>query len=92
MSHEVDILTKEHPDIFGSAGAYAQAYCFFVAALGAATVVGPLWSGFIYDQLGWEVTAASMALLCACGSIPVLRYTGGSVKHESGYVETSNGA
>ncbi len=91
MSHEVDVLTKRYPDTFGSAGAYAQAYCFFVAALGAATVVGPLWSGFIYDQLGWEVTAASMALLCACGSIPVLRYTGGSVKGKDGNVETSNG-
>lgn len=42
MFHEVDFLTEKHPDVFGSAGAYAQAYCFFVAALGAATVVGPL--------------------------------------------------
>ena len=91
MSHEVEILTEKHPDVFGSAGAYAQAYCFFVAALGAATVVGPLWSGFFYDQLGWAVTAFSMALLCACGSIPVLRYTGGVVQHKDSHMETSNG-
>ena len=91
MFHEVDILTEEHPDVFGTVSAYAQAYCFFCAALGAATVVGPLWSGIIYEQLGWAATSISMALLCACGAIPVLRYTGGPSRRKGANVEEAGG-
>ena len=86
MSHEMEILTEKHPNIFGSNGSYAQASCFFAAALGAATVVGSLWSGIFYDQLGWADTSGSMALLCVCVSIPVLRYTGGSTQHKNIHV------
>ena len=90
MSHEVVNLTNKHPDVFGEAGAYAQAYCFFCSALGAATVVGPLWAGLFYDELGWLATSISMAGLTVLGGIPVIRYTGVSGKSKEERMESSD--
>ena len=78
MFDEVDRLVKcSPPGTFGARGAYAQAYSLFDAALGLATVVGPAWAGAFYEGTTWQLTAGSLAVLCAVGGVPVLCFTGG---------------
>lgn len=76
MFDEVELVVQRNPDTFGAKGAFAQAYSLFDAALGFATVVGPAWSGAILRATNWQITAGSLAVICALGAIPVLLFTG----------------
>ena len=76
MFDEVEDIAALHPDVFGSCGAYAQAYSLFDAALGLATIVGPAWSGLFLEKTSWQITSGSLAVLCAVGGVPVWAYTG----------------
>lgn len=76
MFAEVDCLATEKPSVFGEKGAYARAYSLFGAALGMAILVGPGWSGAVYEMTSWPVMAATLAFLCALGGIPVYYFTG----------------
>lgn len=76
MFYEVERLAEQNADTFGKVGAYAQAYSLFDAALGFATVVGPGWTGFIYEETNWQITALTLALFCGLGSVQVYRFTG----------------
>ena len=82
MFNEVESLVLRHPDTFGSKGAFAQAYSLFDAALGLATVAGPCCSGFLLERTNWQITAGTLAVLCAVGGLPVLRYTGKEAREE----------
>ncbi|KAL9126720.1 MAG: hypothetical protein Q9217_004265 [Psora testacea] len=76
MFDEVEVLAEQNPGTFGNKGAYAQAYSLFDAALGLATVVGPGWSGLVYESTNWQITAGTMAILYALGGAPVFCFTG----------------
>lgn len=76
MFDEVERLAQEHREVFGEKGAFAQAYSLFDAALGVATVVGPGWSGAFYSGTNWQITAGTLAALCALGGVPVYCFTG----------------
>ena len=82
MFDEVESLAQQHPDTFGKKGAYAQAYSLFDAALGFATVVGPGWSGLLFEKTNWQITAGTLAVICAIGGVPVFCYTGRGVKRD----------
>lgn len=82
MFDEVESLALEHPDKFGKKRAYAQAYSLFDAALGLATVVGPGWSGLFFEKTNWQITAATLAVICAVGGVPVFYYTGRGAKRD----------
>ena len=82
MFDEVECLVLKHPDTFGSKGAFAQAYSLFDAALGLATVAGPGCSGLLLEKTNWQITAGTLAILCAIGGLPVLVYTGKKAKEE----------
>ena len=85
MFDEVEYLASQHPDTFGSRGAFAQAYSLFDAALGLATVAGPGWSGIFFEETNWQITAGTLAVICGIGGVPVLCYTGrGTEKDEEG--------
>ncbi|KAI9790924.1 MAG: hypothetical protein M1816_004685 [Peltula sp. TS41687] len=83
MFYEVELLAEQNSDRFGKVGAYAQAYSLFDAALGFATVVGPGWTGLIYEQTNWLITAMTLALFCGLGSVQVYRFTGRPKKMKS---------
>lgn len=76
MFAEVECLANENPSVFGQKGAYARAYSLFDAALGVAILVGPGWSGAVYEMTNWPVMAGTLAFLCALGGIPVFFFTG----------------
>ena len=77
MFHEVGVLAEENRDVFGTRGAFAQAYSLFNGALGLSTVLGASSSGFFYEQTNWLTTVGVMALLAALVAVQVARYTGG---------------
>ncbi|KAL8871152.1 MAG: hypothetical protein Q9174_002956 [Haloplaca sp. 1 TL-2023] len=77
MFDEVEVVGEKKPDAFGTRGAFAQAYSLLDAAFGFATVVGPAWSGAILRATNWQITAGTLAVICALGGIPVLLFTGG---------------
>ena len=84
MFYAVAVLSEENVGAFGKGGAYAQAYSLFDAALGLATVCGPVGGGFFLKQTNWQVTAGILAAFCAVGSLPVWRYTGGRTGERGG--------
>ena len=86
MFDAVQHLVEVHPDVFGTRGAYAQAYSLFDTALGVATVVGPTWSGLFFEKTTWQLTSGTLAVLCAVGAVPVWAYTGERKKEEEGTV------
>lgn len=77
MSFVVEALTKERPELFGKAGAYAQAYSFFAAAMAGGVMFGPAVAGVLYKNVSWPVTMAVLSVFCASGSVQVYRFSGG---------------
>ncbi|KAL9595839.1 MAG: hypothetical protein Q9179_004830 [Wetmoreana sp. 5 TL-2023] len=73
----VDVLTASHPDVFGTTGAYAQAYSLMCGALGLGTALGPILAGSFYEKTNWPITVGFLAILCALPSVGVFLYTGG---------------
>ena len=90
MFHEVEVLAEQNPQTFGKAGAYAQAYSLFDGALGFATVVGPAWGGFFYEETNWSICALTLAALAAAGAFPVWIFTGGSKTKRGKYGDEEN--
>ena len=82
MFHEVGVLAEENPDVFGTRGAFAQAYSLFNGSLGLSAVLGASSSGFFYEKTNWLITVGVMALLTALVAVQVARYTGGRTKIE----------
>ena len=80
MSFVVDDLTRGRPELFGSAGAYAQAYSFFAAAMAAGVMFGPAVAGVLYKKVNWQVTMGVLAVFCALGSVPVYLFSGSPSK------------
>ncbi|KAF2401603.1 putative MFS amine transporter [Trichodelitschia bisporula] len=65
------------PGLFGTKGAYAQAYGLFNTAWAAGALVGPIWAGFVRDARGWGTMTWSLAVLPAVSVVPVAVWTGG---------------
>ena len=75
----VEAKEKRTPGIYGSAGAYTQAYGLFVMAFAAGCLVGPIWSGFVIGVAGWDTMVWTIAILSFAGAVPILIYTGGFI-------------
>ena len=73
------MLARAYPDIIDAKVAFTQAYALFNTAMGLGCVLGPGLAGFIYGKLGWQATAAAMAITCALGGLQVYFFTGSSV-------------
>ena len=80
LSFVVEDLTRERPELFGEAGAYAQGYSFFAAAMASGVMFGPAVAGALYKNVNWQVTTGVLAVLCALGSVQVYRFSGGPTK------------
>jgi MFS family permease len=65
-------METNQPGVFGAGGAFAQAWGLFNAAVAAGALVGPVWSGFFQEKLGWKAMTLSLALLMLSGVVPVV--------------------
>ena len=81
LSFVVEDLTRERPELFGKAGAYAQGYSFFAAAMASGVMFGPAVAGVLYKTVNWQVTMGVLAVFCALGSVQVYRFSGGPHNH-----------
>ena len=55
---------------------YASSFSLMNTALATAGVVGPLFVGFLQEQLGFKAACTAMGLLCISGVVPCALYTG----------------
>lgn len=58
------------------------------AMMGLACAVGPALAGFLYKTMGWQVTVAFLALLCALGGLLVLQFTGSNLETHEEQIDT----
>lgn len=79
ITYLVEAKERKHPGIFGSKGAYAQAYGLFNVSFAGGTMVGPLWAGLIDMRAGWKTMSWTMGLLCVLSALPAWLFTGGLI-------------
>ena len=76
-SYTVDDIMKNEPGIFGTNGAYAQAFGLMNMAYATGSLVGPLLGGFLVENVGWNDLTLGTGIFCALCVIPCLFATGG---------------
>ncbi len=79
ITYVVEAKEKENPGIFGTTGAYAQAYGLFVTAFAAGTLIGPVWAGYVRIAAGWGTMSWSLGLFGLAAAVPCLIWTGGLI-------------
>lgn len=72
MTATVEEMGRKQPELFGKTGAYAQAFALFNCAIAAGTVVGPFWTSFALEELGWGNTNLGLACLALSGTVIVV--------------------
>jgi len=72
---EVALVVREH-----GSGEYGQAYGLFNVAFSGGFIVGPLWGGYVTQDVGWNVMVGTLAGLAGFSVIPVAIWTGGGIK------------
>ena len=77
VSAAVGDLESKQPGVFGSCGAYLQAYGLMTSAFAAGSMIGPLATGFLRVISGWSTVTLVMAILAATILTLVLCLTGG---------------
>ena len=70
LSAVVEEKELKNPGIFGSGGAYAQAFALFNCSRAAATLFGPVVAGTLVERYGWGVMTAAMGAFAFSGAIP----------------------
>jgi MFS family permease len=73
----VEKKERENPGLFGTKGAYAQAYGLFNLAFAVGCLIGPIWAGFVNERAGWGTMSWSLALLSALSAVPAFIWTEG---------------
>ena len=72
VSHAVSEIEAQNPGVFGTIGAYAQAYGLSHAGLGVGMVLGPVGAGLIKEYAGWMAMSFIMAGFSLFGMMLVL--------------------
>jgi MFS family permease len=73
----VEAKERQDPGLFGSRGAYAQAYGLFNFAYASGCLIGPIWAGFVHEKAGWGTMSWTLALLSAFTAVPAGLWTEG---------------
>lgn len=76
-SYTVADIMKNEPGIFGTRGAYAQAFGLMNMAYAIGSLVGPLLGGFLVENVGWNDLTLGTGIFCALCVVPCLFATGG---------------
>jgi MFS family permease len=74
ITYLVEAEERRQPGIFGSKGAYAQAYALFSFTTAAGLLVGPCWGGFMANATGWATMTLTLGLFCAITAIPMFSW------------------
>ena len=77
ISHVVASKEKSKPGLFGTKGAYAEAYGLYNTAFSGGMLVGPLWGGYVVSKSGWGTLTWSLAILAFVSMVPATLWTGG---------------
>ncbi|KAM0157145.1 hypothetical protein ACHAPC_006694 [Botrytis cinerea] len=80
IAYVIEAKEKKMPGIFGSSGAYAQAYGLSCLAFAAGGLVGSIWAGMIVDRSGWSTVTWTLGLLSVVTAIPVVIWMGGRLQ------------
>lgn len=80
--HVVMELERKNPGVCGSKGAFAQAQGLWWAAYTLGLTIGILWAGFVQRAAGWATMAWSLAIMSGLTTIPVVMFTGDSLKED----------
>ena len=75
--HIVDDMAAVRPGIFGSKGAYAQAFGLMNAAFAGGLLLGPLTGGLLIQRVGWDHLTLGAAVLSIACSAPCFLALGG---------------
>ena len=76
-SYTVDDIMKNEPGIFGTKGAYAQAFSLMNMAYATGSLIGPLLGGFLVENVGWNDLTLGTGIFSALCVVPCLFATGG---------------
>ena len=92
-SYTVDEIMTNEPGIFGTKGAYAQAFGLMNMAYATGSLVGPLLGGFLVERGGWNDLTLETGIFCAICVVPCLFATGGRRRQggEQGMEEGEHG-
>lgn len=82
ISYTVSQKTAKNPNLFGTKGAYAQAYGLFNFAWALGCLIGPIWAGYVKESAGWGTMSLSLAFLSLFTAVPAGIWTGGSFFRE----------
>jgi MFS family permease len=78
----VEAKERNDPGLFGSRGAYAQAYGLLNFSYAGGCLIGPLWAGFVLERAGWGTMTWTLALLSAVTAVPAGLWTEGYFRKE----------
>ncbi len=78
----VDDHIASEPGIFGTKGAYAQAFGLMNVAFAAGSLVGPLMGGFLVESVGWNNLTLGTGTIYSICVVPCLYTTGGKQVRE----------
>ena len=79
-------MTKRDPGRYGdrAGAASGQAYSLFNVFYSVGLIVGPIWTGYLYQQAGWGTMAWTLGLVSAVSAVPTVLWTGGWVFEKRG--------
>ncbi|KAL9622998.1 MAG: hypothetical protein Q9160_002716 [Pyrenula sp. 1 TL-2023] len=80
MTYIVDLKEKSEPGFFGQGGAYAQIYGVYFCFFSIGALIGPIWAGYLEQSAGWATMTLSFGMLSAITVLPVVFFTGGSLR------------
>lgn len=83
ISYAIEANEKSRPGLYGAKGAYAQGYALLNTGFAMGGLIGPVWSGYVVNEAGWETLGWSLGLLCALTTIPIVIWTGGKCSNET---------
>ncbi|KAL8917555.1 MAG: hypothetical protein Q9172_005795 [Xanthocarpia lactea] len=71
VAFAVEAMGRRRANLFGEAGAFAQAFALFNCAIAAGTVLGPLWTSWAEGALGWPNMNLCLAVFALTGAVIV---------------------
>ena len=72
ISKILDDLEKERPGVLGPRGAMAQAFGLMNVAFAAGSFIGPVWGGFVKQQIGWGNMTTTVGALSLVSVVPTV--------------------
>ena len=76
ITYVIKDISAVEPGIFGENGAFGLAYGLYTMCFALGGTVGPLWAGFVIQNVGWPTMGWSLAIFAASGAVVILLWVG----------------